>query len=356
MKRKFVIFSPNWIGDAVMATPMVSALRQAFPDAHIALVTNAYVRDIWQHNPMINEIICFDLPPTLLAQSSRAMIGRLTGAGFDTALILSHYARHAALAFFARIPVRIGYNVRRRRVFLTHSLCYSDDLKKRHMVENYFDFLRSLGIRATPGPLIVRVDESARQRAREFLIVHGITMSNLLVGIAPGACFGPAKRWPVSYYGALIKSLIENFDAQVLVFTGSRDRAVSDGLKKYNNAKTFYCDKTESLAEVAALIACCGVCISNDSGLMHVAAAMGVRTVGIFGSTSPQWTQPYGVGHCVVRSNALCSPCFRSICVTGTYECLHSIRVQDVVAAFRKQLKDEGKTVEDSRFCGSYCA
>jgi len=335
--EKILVISPNWVGDAVMAIPMVSLLRKEFSLAHIAILTKSYLGDIWKSNAAVNEIICFDSTDSVFYGNFYPMVHRLGRGKFNTAIILSHYASHAALTFFAGIPVRIGYAVRHRKIFLTHPFPYSSAVRTKHMVENYIDFLLPLGIRSDPQSLVMRLETSAKESAARILAEKGISINDTIIGVAPGARFGPAKRWPAEYYFQLLRTIGEDWNIKTAVFTGPADQEIARQLKEHAGKNILFFDGVQSLTTVAALVARCTVLVSNDSGLIHIAAAVGTKTVGIYCSTSPVWTRPYGEGHIILSSDVPCRPCFNESCRDGSYRCLHAVGVQDVVAAVHKQ-------------------
>jgi len=336
--KKIIVFGPNWVGDAVMATPMVSCLRDSFPAAHITLVTKAYLYDIWKMNPGLDETICFDLPPTPLAPEYSSMVRWLKAEKFEAAIILPHYLRHALLAFLAGIPLRIGYSVRNRRALLSNPLAYSDELRKKHMVVNYCDFLEPLGVHANLKGLLFKIEPYAGKRAEEIISSYSMIEKPRFIGLAPCARYGPAKRWPIAYYAKLAKMIRARFGVKIIVFTSLQDQEETSLLKELIADDGIFFEDHQPLGVVAALISRCKLLVGNDSGLLHIAAAVGTKTVGIFGSTSPVWTRPYGEGHIVLKKDLSCGPCFKQKCDNATYLCLNSISVEEVMAAVASQI------------------
>jgi heptosyltransferase-2 len=231
----------------------------------------------------------------------------------------------------AGIRIRIGYNVEQRGIFLTHALDYNSSLREKHMVENYLDILRAIGVEPERKELVLNIDSKTQIKVEEIMQKKGIMLEDLVIGIAPGAIYGEAKRWPKERFIELADTLIEKYNAKILIFTGPMEKELGYEIKKMmkNSPLTFNGDNP--LLETAALIKRCNLFITNDSGLMHVAAAVKTKIIAIFGSTSPEWTKPYGDGHIIIRKTIDCSPCFKRKCRYRTYDCLNSITVSDIL-------------------------
>lgn len=337
--KKILIFGPNWVGDAIMSTPMVSSLKKVFPDAIIIMVVKPYVYSLWKTNTSIDEIWTFKAPKVFNIFAYLKLFWRIKKYHFDLTIILPHYFRYAFLALLSGINYRIGYNVRHRGIFLTHSLDYNHNLRKKHMVENYSDILRVMAIEPENKRLTLTIDFNNQIKAKEILEENNINSEDLVIGLAPGAIYGPAKRWPKERYAEIADKIINEYQAKVIIFIGPMERALGYEIEKimFNKPIILNCD--DSLLGTAALIKRCNLFITNDSGLMHIAAAVKTKIIAIFGSTSSDWTGPYGNGHIVVKKPIVCSPCFKRKCQFKTYDCLKSISIEAVLGAVDIQLK-----------------
>jgi len=337
--NKIVIFSPNWLGDAVISLALVGSIKKEFPSAYIIIVANKYVYPLWEKNPLVNEVWRCELRGLGYAISYIKFLFRLKKNNFDLAIILPHCLRYALFAFLAGIPLRAAYNVGHRKILLTHPLDYSVSLRKEHIIENYLDILSLIGIKSRCRELFLRVDPVEEGKADIFLKTHQITKDELVIGIGPGAIYGEAKRWPKENYAKVIKTLTNEYKVKVFIFTGPDERALADWLKKnVLNPSAIFFDNSP-LSEVMSLIKRCNLFIGNDSGLVHIASAMKIKTISLFGSTSPNWTAPCGENNINLNKNIPCAPCFARKCALGHYSCLNSISVKDVMEAVDIQLK-----------------
>ena len=342
----------NWLGDAVMTTPALLRLRERFPDAHITMFCPEKLRELWGHHPAINETITFE-------GKARAWVtGRALRAGkFDLALVLPNSPRSAMEVFFARIPQRIGYTRPWRNFFLTRTVASrlgAVGMHKRteaeikaliasppaapapypaaaHQSFEYLHLTAALG--ANPEPLAPQlVVTSAEVEAVKKKFGLG-ALTRPVFGLNPGAEYGPAKRWPVEKFIATAKEVQAKTDCQWLIFGGKSDVAtatqIGNGIDHQNLA-----GKT-SLRELMALLKLCRVLLTNDTGPMHIAAALGTPVVVPFGSTSPELTGPLsmdGSRHQIIKSDAPCSPCFLRECPID-FRCLNGIGSDRVAAA-----------------------
>ena len=343
--NKILIFSPNWVGDTIMAIPLVGSLRETFPSARLVMAVKPYVSSLWETNPFIDEIWLLDTDSAYKGIFSYfKLINKMKNSHFDIAIILPHYFMYALFVFLAGIKYRVGFNVRHRGIFLTKAVNYSLQLRKKHMVENYLDIIRSIGIEPERKELFLGINTEDQFYAEKILEKNRINPEDLVVGIAPGAIYGKAKRWPKEYYAGLCDELIDKYDAKIFIFVGLMEKKVAFRIKNLMQNLPIIIEPEANLRQMAYLIQRCNVFISNDSGLMHIAAAVKTRVIAIFGSTSPDWTRPYGDGHIILRKPMACSPCFKKKCPYGTYDCLRSIVVKDVLEAVETQIKDKTTT------------
>jgi len=337
--KKLLVFGPNWIGDTIMSTPMLSSLRKAFPSVHIVMVVKPYAYDLWKWNPFVDEIWTFKAPRIYNIFAYLKLFWKIKKNQFDLTIILPHCLRYALITFLVGIPHRVGYNVAHRGVFLTHTLEYNLSLRKKHMVDNYLDILKAISIEPRSKDLILDIDLNSQAKAEKILEDNHIHSEDLVIGIAPGAIYGEAKRWPKERYAELADNIIGKYNAKVLIFTGVMERKLGEEIKKSMRYVPIMFNGNITLLETAALIKRCNLFITNDSGLMHIAASVKTKIIAIFGSTSPDWTGPYGDGHMVIRKKIDCSPCFERKCHLKTYICLKSVNVKDVLETVQIQLK-----------------
>jgi heptosyltransferase-2 len=360
--RRIVVRGTNWLGDAVMTTPALLRLRGKFPDAHLALLTPEKLKDLWLRHPAVDEIISFAPGEGIFSTGKKLRAGN-----FDLALVLPNSPRSALEVFFAGIPQRVGHARPWRNYFLTQAVTARTDavkMRKRsfreiqeiirqpvgqiqnsklktqnspgHQIHEYLHLAAALG--ANPEPLAPQLSVTAEEieMAKEKFRL-GKT-SQPIFGLNPGAEYGPAKRWPVENFIAAAKALQKKTDCAWILFGGKDDVAIGNGIEsaiRNPQSAIFNLAGKTSLRELMALLKSCRVLLTNDTGPMHVAAALGTPVVVPFGSTSPELTGPGLPGdprHRLLKSAAPCSPCFLRECPID-FRCLTGISVASVVDA-----------------------
>ena len=355
----------NWLGDAVMTTPALLRLREHFPDTHIALLCPEKLKDLWHHHPAVNETISFAPDESLLATGKKLRSGK-----FDLALVLPNSPRSALEVFLAGIPQRIGYARPWRNFFLTQSIATrigAVKMRKRtpaevhqlvaaagsqqqtpnshilpnaattaHQTHEYLHLVAALGANPKPLPpqLVVTSDEIEAARTKFGLA----NITQPIFGLNPGAEYGPAKRWPAEKFIAAAKQIQERTNCAWLIFGGKSDVELAGRIAaeiRHPTSDIRNVSGQTSLRELMALLRLCRVLLTNDTGPMHVAAALGTPVVVPFGSTSPELTGPGLPGdphHCLLKSDAPCSPCFLRECPID-FRCMNGISVERVVEA-----------------------
>ncbi|MCE5262689.1 MAG: lipopolysaccharide heptosyltransferase II [Deltaproteobacteria bacterium] len=333
----------NWIGDVVMTLPAVAAIRQSWPGARLSVLAKPWVAEVYRLSPDVDEVIVFEEPGRHAGIiGKRRLAGELRQRRFDCAILLQNAIEAAIIAAWAGIPLRAGYNSDGRGALLTHSVRRTKEIRRVHQIGYYGEMVRALGcapagrdVRLRPGP---EYDALAAVLLTRFCIAE----NRPLVGIAPGAAYGPAKKWFPDRFAAVADRLAGETGAQGLLFGSAGDRESTAAVQK--NARlplTDIAGKT-NLKEAISLISRCALFISNDSGLMHVAGALGVPTVAIFGSTDPVATSPVGERSVVIHHDVPCSPCLKPVCPTD-FRCMELIGAEEVYAVGRKLMDDSGK-------------
>jgi len=361
---RILIRGTNWLGDAVMTTPALLRLRANFPEAHIALLTPEKLRELWLHHPAVNETV-----PIVPEQSVFSVGNRLRAGRFDLALVLPNSPRSALETWLARIPQRIGYARPWRNRLLTWTIPDRGDavkMQKRsigeikrlvaanvgpkpetpdsrrqtppsaHQIHEYLHLVAALGANPEPLPPHLFVTPAEVESARKKFGLEKI--GGPIFGLNPGAEYGPAKRWPLDKFIAAAREVQQRTGCTWLVFGGPAETALADQIESAipspPSAIWKLAGKT-SLRELMALLKLCRVLLTNDTGPMHVAAALGTPVVVPFGSTSPELTGPGLPGdarHRPLKSDAPCSPCFLRECPID-FRCLNGIGVERVVEA-----------------------
>jgi lipopolysaccharide heptosyltransferase II len=356
----------NWLGDAVMTMPAIQRLRERFPQAQITLLTNEKLADLWQQQPGINRIVAFGHGdnPWSVAQ-------RLRGSGFDAALVLPNSPRSALEVWLARIPHRIGYAGKWRTWLLTRPLKYPADrsrLRRRgvreirrliregnrpramtrptshvHQMHDYLYLTAALGANPAPLPPQLELNADEIEATAAFLseIQRGKNLACgghdiVWLGLNPSTAYGPAKRWPAKSFAEVVREVSRRVPNGVwLTFGTGADWEICEQVAGRGEGRIINLAGKTSLRQLMGLLKKCRLLLTNDSGPMHVAAALGTPVIVPFGSTSPELTAPGQPGdphHYLLTSAAPCAPCFRRTCPID-FRCMTGIPVERVVTA-----------------------
>ncbi|NPB09157.1 MAG: lipopolysaccharide heptosyltransferase II [Thermodesulfobacteria bacterium] len=317
---------PNWVGDAVMATPALLTLARFYP--RLALVARPPLLSLFRVFPNVRELEPVEAGRRGLLSAARRLRGR-----FETGILFPNSFSSALLFFLARVKNRWGYRTDGRGFLLTRAV--SPPKEKLHQRDYYLHLLEALGFEVEDRELRLFLSEAARQRAAALLS----DLPPPRAGLAPGAAFGPAKKWPLSRFRALAYHLRRK-GFSLVILGGAAERAAGEELARDLSRTRNLCGLTD-LATAAAIIETLDLFVSNDSGLMHVAAALKRPQVAIFGSTDPEATGPLNPRAKVVRAEVPCSPCLSRTCARG-YECFEKIQVSDVLRACLEVTRETG--------------
>jgi heptosyltransferase II len=316
---KILVRATNWIGDALMSLPALLAIRDRFPKARIAILAKPWVADLYARESFADEIILYNL------QSSWSMGRELRSRQFDCAILLQNAFEAAWIAWLAKIPARIGYKRDGRQVLLTNAV----DVPKageipRHQRFYYLEMLRRAGvIDSLPGNVLIRLQSRTAPTGK-----HAV---GRVIGVSPGAAYGTAKRWLPERFAEAAGALADSRGASIMLFGSKSERALCEevALRLNGRAVTNYAGET-TLAQFIDLAAGCELFLTNDSGSMHIASALGVPTVAIFGATDDTATGPAGSKARVIRHEVDCSPCLLRECPID-HRCMTGVSSDRVV-------------------------
>jgi heptosyltransferase-2 len=307
---RILFVSPNWIGDALMAQPMLARLREKRPGSEVHMLAPEWVAPVARRMPEVDEVISVPFRHGALQLGSRWRLARMLKArAYDEAIVLPNTWKSALVPFLASIPTRTGYVGEARYGLLNRLHRKPERAMRRHyarLADADADNLPEVRLRVDP-PRIA----ATRQR-------FGIQAAYAV--LCPGAEYGPAKRWP------FFADLAARLSLPVVLLGSANDRPAAEGIKGTNLV-----GKT-TLDEAIDLIAGAELVVSNDSGLMHVAAALGRPLVALFGSSSPEKTPPQSAHSRVVWLKPECSPCFERECPLGHFKCMREMTVDMVLA------------------------
>ena len=320
MSESIVFRSPNWLGDAVMATVVLPALRRAQPSARIHVLAPESIADVFREAPEIDEVRGF--APGGEVDAYRA--GR-----YDSAVLGPTSFGSAWRAWIAGVRRRAGFATEGRGWMLTRRLPGREYRRDRHQVENYRALAGLAGEPDSADAPAVHLAETWRAEARTLW-----PPAPRRVAVQPGASFGPAKRWFPERFAAVADALARE-GASVALVGGPADREVVDAVRSAGQTEWLDLTGRTTVGTLAAVLAEADLLITNDTGPMHLAAAVGTPTLAIFGSTSPTWTRPYGSGHRVLRHEVPCAPCYQRTCDIG-YLCMEGVTPASVLAASRE--------------------
>lgn len=334
--NRLLIRSTNWIGDAVMTTPAVRSIRHNFPGAKISMLAKPWVAQVFAHSSHVDEIILYDANGRHNGLKGTVRLAKdLRAYRFDAAILLQNAIEAALIAFMAGIPTRIGFDTDARRMLLTHPVHCTKAIKSIHQTGYYLKMLEGAGLVAGEQTLELSVGTENRQLAGRILSAVGITPDIRVVGLNPSATFGPAKQWFPERYAALGDRLNKDLGSTILIFGGPSDRELGQTISRIMAVPALDLSGRTTLGEAMALIDRCDAFVTNDSGLMHVAAGLNTPLVAIFGSTNSTTTSPYSDTSRIVRVPIECSPCMKPVCPLGHMNCMKQVTVDMVFDAVK---------------------
>lgn len=339
-----LIIGPSWVGDMVMAQTLFMRLREQHPGCAIDVLAPDWSRPLLERMPEVRRAIGFPLGHGVLDLTTRYQIGRNLRGQYQQAIVLPNSLKSALVPFWAKIPKRTGWRGE-QRYGLLNDLRVLDKARYPLMIERFM----ALAVAADapleqpyPRPYL-KIDPQSRQQALERF---GLDTQKPILALCPGAEFGEAKRWPADHYAQIAAQRIEA-GWQVWLFGSQKDREVGDSIMaalRLDQAEQISnLAGTTKLSEAIDLMSCASAVVSNDSGLMHVAAALQRPLVAVYGSTSPGFTPPLAEQVAIVRLGLSCSPCFERTCRFGHYDCLRQLSPEQVEAALISLLQQKAE-------------
>ncbi len=335
--RNIIVRMPNWIGDLVMATPILSDLRRAYPDARITAMCRSPICELLKEDPEIDELFCFSKAGGFGRHSERRnIIEKLRKGDYDLGILLTHSFSSAWWFWLGKVQYRLGYECNGRKLLLTHHLPFPQNIQNQHLVATYKMLLEPLGLPMTDTPPRLYLTPKEVNDARVLLRHNGIPEGALVVGINPGATYGSAKCWLPERFREVTERLLRDKDIYIVYFgdqaTANLVKEICAGLP----SRVVNLAGQTSLRELSSLISNCDVILTNDSGPMHIADAIGTPMVALFGSTSEVVTGPYRSGT-LIHKHVECSPCYQRTCPID-FRCMKRIEADEVYEAIIKIL------------------
>lgn len=319
----------NWVGDAILALPALQAVRKRFAEAHIAILALPYIAQIYAGQGIADELISYERNGEHAGFSGRERLAfQLRAKKFDTALLLQNAFDAAWLAWRGGIPERIGYSRDGRGLLLTKAVAVpmAGEIPP-HEKYYYLELLRRAGwlenLPEVP-EIVLQVTAAQARQAEEKLLGWGARADAVRIAVGAGASYGSAKCWPPERFAAALNQIRRERDADLILFGTPAERAVSSAIQAGLSRSALDLTGKTEIADLPALLSRCNVFLGNDSGAMHVAAAVGLPVVAVFGPTDPHGTAPVTPRCTVIQQKPYCSPCFLRRCPTD-HRCMRAI-------------------------------
>lgn len=342
-----LIVGPSWVGDMVMAQTLFICLKQQYPDCNIDVLAPDWSRPILERMPEVRQALGFPLGHGVLELGVRRRLGVQLRGKYQWAILLPNSLKSALTPFFARIPRRTGWKGE-MRYGLLNDIRTLDKARYPLMIERFMALAYDKGAELPqpyPRPRLAIDDDSRLAALQTFELSTG----QPVLCLCPGAEFGEAKRWPAKHYAAVAEHYIR-LGWQVWIFGSQKDHPGGEEIRNLlipglREEISNLAGQT-SLAQAIDLMSCAQAVVSNDSGLMHVAAALELPLVAVYGSTSPEFTPPLAEQVEIIRTGIDCSPCFERTCRFGHYACLRDLPPQQVINALQRLCGDNPRLPE----------
>lgn len=333
---KILVRGTNWVGDAVMQIPALHELRRIFPHAHITLCTRDWAKGIFADADFIDEILPIKINETVFSQSKK-----LREKKFDLIVLFTNSFQTALVAKFGKIKTRFGYSNEGRSILLTNAIKKPSWKNKRHEIFYYLNLISEVEkhyfgkISEQNTRFDLQVSAIRKIDIRQFLNQKGVDLSKPVIAFCAGSTNSRAKRWQVADYAKLNDRIQREFNANVVLIGDKNELDVSLEIVVQSKFKPILLTGGTSLAEAAAILSVCDLLVSNDTGPAHISAALGTKTIVIFGPTNPKTTHPIGAE--IVRKDVDCSPCMLRDCPID-HRCMTQISADEVFNSVRVKL------------------
>lgn len=326
--KNILVIAPSWVGDTMLIQPMLVRLKQRHPDCMIDVLAPAVTEEFLREIPEVNYTITNPFLHGSLQLTARFSLAlELRGRAYDQAIVLPNSLKSALIPFFAGIPLRTGF-VGEMRYGLLNDARKLNKHALPLMVERFAQLAeapKDAISRPLPQPYLLISDEQRQTILSKF----NLNLKQPVAVFCPGAEYGPAKRWPIPYFAELAQKLQQQ-GYQVWIVGSKKDQETGDKIVALGNVNTRNLCGSTNLPEVIALLSCASLVVSNDSGLMHLAAALDRPMLALYGSSSPNFTPPLSHQAQVLKIDIPCSPCFKRECPLGHFKCMNNLTPQMV--------------------------
>lgn len=324
---KIVVRTPNWIGDTILALPAIENLKKNFPQAQIWMATIERVKDLFTSPDSAEGII--SLPNLTELRSLRDFTQKLKEFDFDIGLLLTNSFSSAFLFYLAKIPERWGYQSDGRGILLTKGVPLKEEEDSCHQVNYYLDLISGLGLRTRQLEINLPIYQEEKEAARKKLLSLSLDLSRPLIILNPGAYYGPAKRWPASHFAGLATLFQKRKAAEIIIVGSSDEIELGESVASFMKKKPVIFTGKTTLRELLGLISQAVLFVTNDSGPMHMANALKVPVVAIFGPTNPKVTGPFQQPSAIIKKDVACWPCSYRKCPYD-HRCMMRIEPEEV--------------------------
>jgi heptosyltransferase-2 len=351
-----LIISPNWIGDAVMAQPLLRSLKEAHPERAIDVLAPPFLAAVWRAMPQVDTVIEASFQRGALQLKARWLMARqLRQRGYDAAYVLPNTVKFALIPWLAGIRKRVGY-LGEQRYGMLNVIHYDDKQKPRGMVA-FYAALAEPPSRIAPVDVLrpeLRVTATESEQVMQEL---GLSPQRRLVVFAPGAEFGSAKRWPAAYFGSLAQRVRaaagQHEPAQIVLLGSAKDRPVAAEITGWTPAVIDLTGAT-TLAQAIALIARADAVVSNDSGLLHIASGLNRPVLALYGPTDPAHAPPFSDVATSLYLGLSCAPCRQRECPLQHHKCMRDMLPEQVWHALQPMLPKPLAASNDIAETGPY--
>ena len=325
--QRILVRTTNWIGDAVMTTPALRAIRETFPSSHITIVANPLVAQLFECHPDCNEVMVFDKKAEHAGWLGfLRFVSMLRQKKFDCAILLQNAVEAAIISFLAGISNRAGYTTDGRGILLTHPVPIGDRERALHHTDYYLHMLSQCGVTTTAKRQTLALSPEEVEWAARQMPLGRYAVIN------PGAAYGAAKRWIPERFAAVADELADSYGLPIVLSGGLAEVEIGRDIARAMRTASLNVIGETNVRQMMAILAASYLMVTNDSGPMHVAAAFGVPIVAIFGPTDHTTTSPWGSRARIVRHPVECSPCLLRQCPID-HRCMQRVTVADVMSA-----------------------
>lgn len=327
--QKLLIIPQNWLGDIVMSQTLLKKIKSNNPKTSIDILVNSSLKNLVERMPEINKVIILDCSHRELGLFKRLRLAKeIKKSSYDQSIVLSRSLKSSLIPYFAKIPIRTGELGELRYLLINDLKEFSKESRRKtasRYISMYSDNNEELSENYYPSL------DSNSENIKNLSEKYDLKKDKKVIIFAPGAAFGPSKMWPVNKFRELGKKL--NNDFKILILGSNNEKSIGNDIVTNKNMVNL-CGKT-SIADAVDLMHISKFCVSNDSGLMHLAAATNTKSISIYGSTSPDFTPPLTKNKDIHYKGMSCSPCFEKKCKYGHYNCLVDIHSDDVFKSFK---------------------